>query len=58
MTAINVIGVIGSNPRGLNLLNTSVSPNLLGDFIDLYHRSAGDVKIACLQTFSCLIGVR
>ena len=55
---INVIGVIGSNPRGLKLLKSSVSSNILGNFMNLYHNSVGDIKIACLQTISCLFGVR
>ncbi|RIA97789.1 26S proteasome non-ATPase regulatory subunit 5 [Glomus cerebriforme] len=57
ITTINIIGVIGSNPRGLKLLSGSVTPNILGNFMDLYHHSVGDVKIACLQTISCLLGV-
>ncbi|CAG8510377.1 4399_t:CDS:10 [Funneliformis caledonium] len=57
INTINIIGVIGSNPRGLKLLNSSVSPKILCKFLDLYHSSAGDVKIACLQSISCLLGV-
>jgi len=57
ITTINIIGVIGSNPRGLKLLNASVTPSILGNFMDLCHHSVGDVKIACLQTISCLFGV-
>ncbi|CAB4378858.1 unnamed protein product [Rhizophagus irregularis] len=53
ITTINIIGVIGSNPRGLKLLNASVA---LGNFMDLYQHSAGDIKIVCLQTISCLFG--
>ncbi|CAI2161932.1 15845_t:CDS:10 [Funneliformis geosporum] len=57
INTINIIGVFGSNPRGLKLLNASVSPNILSNFMDLYHNSVGDVKIACLQSISCLLGV-
>jgi len=56
ITTINVIGVIGSNPRGIKLLKFGVSPNILNKFMDLYHNSVGDIKIACLQTISCLFG--
>ncbi|CAG8472566.1 26439_t:CDS:10 [Racocetra persica] len=58
ITSIHIIGVIGHKEYGLKLLYSSVSPNLLGDFMDLYHSSSGDVKLACLQTISCLLGVR
>ncbi|GBC09577.1 hypothetical protein RclHR1_00090011 [Rhizophagus clarus] len=57
ITTINIIGVIGSNPRGLKLLNADETPDILGNFMDLYHHSAGDIKMACLQTISCLFGV-
>ncbi|CAG8736611.1 13755_t:CDS:10, partial [Acaulospora morrowiae] len=56
ITSINIIGVIGHNPRGLYLLYNCVSPNLLNDFMDLHNSSIGEVKLACLQTISCLIG--
>ncbi|CAG8617883.1 13141_t:CDS:10 [Dentiscutata erythropus] len=57
ITSIHIIGVIGHKERGLKLLYSSASPNLLGDFMDLYHSSSSDVKLACLQTISCLLGV-
>ncbi|CAG8482743.1 6173_t:CDS:10, partial [Cetraspora pellucida] len=57
ITSIHIIGVIGHNEHGLKLLSSSVSPNSLGDFMDLYNGSSGDVKLACLQTISCLLGV-
>ncbi|CAG8736167.1 2678_t:CDS:10, partial [Gigaspora margarita] len=40
ITSIHIIGVIGHKEQGLKLLFSSVSPNLLGDFMDLYHSSS------------------
>nr|CAG8491328.1 4267_t:CDS:10 [Entrophospora candida] len=57
ITAINIIGVIGNNERGLKLLyNNNTTSNIIGNFIEVYQNSTNDVKLTCLQTLSCLFG--
>ncbi|KAJ3020882.1 hypothetical protein HKX48_009564 [Thoreauomyces humboldtii] len=49
------IGNIGATPAGLALLDAEKT--LLASFLDLARPSTGDLKVAIMQSASCLIGV-
>ncbi|CAG8468671.1 6199_t:CDS:10 [Paraglomus occultum] len=54
ITTVIVLGNIGSTQRGLVLLDAS---NTLQNFLNVYHASSGEVKLACLRSLSCFFDV-